>query len=182
MYSVEEITWGLIGTVAVQSELPLLRRLGRLRLDLCGVWNVLKGYSAHLEFESPSLSLSGPFVTVYLNNTQYFAHNLRAAPRAVLDDGLMDVLMLERGSRSLLLALFVLLASGAHVGGAGVRYLQEEEVWMRPGEGRGVINVDGEIVEFEGELSVRCVRKALPILMESVWRGRHVPGLSEKAA
>jgi diacylglycerol kinase family enzyme len=182
LYSVETITWGLIGTVAVQAELPSMRRLGHLRFDLCAVLNVLKGFQAELQFRSPSLSLKGPFVTVYLNNTQYFARLLRAAPKAVLDDGKMDVLMLERGSRSLLLGLFLLLATGAHVGGEGVRYLQEEEVWMRPGEGRGVINVDGEIVEFEGEIRVRCLRKALPILMEAEWKGRRIPELKERPA
>ena len=180
LYSVETITWGLIGTVAVQAELPLMRRLGHLRFDLCALLNVAKGFAAALHLRCPSLELRGEMVTVYLNNTQHFARLLRAAPRAVLDDGKMDVLLLERGSRSLLLALFLLLQSGAHVGGEGVRYLQEEEVWMKPGEGRGVINVDGEIVEFEGELSVRCVRKALPILMESQWRGRSIPGLRER--
>ena len=171
IYSVAEITWGLIGTVAVQAELPVMRRLGRVRLDLCGVWNVLKGFSAKLDFRCPSLSLSGPFVTVYLNNTQHFAPNLRAAPYAVLDDGKMDVLMLEKGSRSLLLALFVLLASGAHVGGEGVRYLQEEKVWMRPWGGRGVMGVDGQIVEFEGEFTVRCMKKVLPLMMEEQVEG-----------
>ena len=36
--------------------------------------------------------------------------------------------MLEKGSRRVLLALFVLLASGAHVKGEGVRYSQETKV------------------------------------------------------
>ena len=182
VYSVEEITWGLIGVVAVQAELPIMRRLGHARFDLCAVWNVLKGFSSTLHFQCQSLALSGPFVTVYINNTQHFAQSLRAAPRAVLDDGKMDVLMLERGSRSLLFALFLLMGSGAHVGGEGVRYLQEEEVLMRPDEGRGVIGIDGEIVEFEGEFTVKCQRKILPIMMESVWKGRRVAGLGENAA
>ena len=105
--------------------------------------------------------------------------NLRAAPHAVLDDGKMDVLMLEKGSRSLLLALFVLLAREAHVGGEGMRYLQEEKVWMRPSEGRGVIGVDGQIVEFEGEFTVQCMKKVLPLVMESKWKVMHVPSVRQ---
>ena len=182
LYSIETITWGLIGTVAVQAELPLMRRIGHARFDIAALLNVAKGYTASLYFRSPSLTLRGDMVTVYLNNTQYFARMLRAAPRAVMDDGKMDVLMLERGSRSELLAMFLVMGSGAHVGAKGVRYLQEEEVWLKPGEGRGVINVDGEIVEFEGELTVRCKRKVLPIMMESQWRGRRIEGLQERAA
>ena len=181
LYSVETITWGLIGVVAVQAELPSMRRLGTARFDICALLNVMKGYSAELELMcGGGYRVKGPHVTLYLNNTQYFAKGLRAAPRAVLDDGRMDVLMLEKASRSLLLAGFLLLKTGAHTKAEGVKYLQEEEVWLRPGEGRGVINVDGEIVEFEGEITVKCRRKVLPMLMESRWQGRAVPGVKEK--
>ena len=121
-------------------------------------------------------------VTLYINNTQYFAKSLRAAPYACLDDGKLDILLLTAGSSPFLLALFLLLPSGAHVGSPKVRYLQAAEATVRVGqEGqRGVMCVDGEIVECEGEVRVRCCHKVLPLLIESEWRGRQVPGLKEK--
>ena len=197
LYSVETIAWGLIGNVAVQAELPVARRLGDSRFDVFGVWGVLKHFSANLHLTihstqpadatlshsapSPSASeqrLDGAMVTAYVNNTQYFAKNLRGAPRAQLDDGLFDLVMLPHASRSLLLALFLLLPAGAR--GPGVRYVQASRVVMRPEGRRGVLNVDGEIVEYDGPFSIECRRKLIPLLMDKQWQGRDVPGLKER--
>ena len=38
LYTFEAITWGLVGNVAVQSELPIGRRLGPAKFDVLGVW------------------------------------------------------------------------------------------------------------------------------------------------
>ena len=56
LYSVETVTWGLVGNVAVQAELPIARRCGGSRYDLCAVWAVLKGYSCFLSLSLPSCS------------------------------------------------------------------------------------------------------------------------------
>ena len=203
LYSVETITWGLVGNVAVQAELPLARRLGNSKFEVLGVWGVLKHFSANLHINilstqpaavtdttpptptqptqpPPQQQLSGAMVTAYINNTQYFGVNLRGAPRARLDDGLFDLLCLPSASRSLLLALFVLLPPGAHGAVAGVKYVQASSVVLQPQRRRGVLNVDGEIVEYDGPFSIQCKRKLIPLLMEKAWPGRKVPGLKEK--
>ena len=94
--------------------------------------------------------------------------------------GLFDLLLLPSASRSLLLALFVLLPSGAHGGVPGVRYVQASSVVLRPQRRRGVLNVDGEIVEYDGPFSIQCKRKLIPLLMDREWQGRNVPGVKER--
>ena len=130
--------------------------------------------------EEDEQQLGGALVTAYITNTQYFGKNLRAAPRALLDDGLFDLLLLPSASRSLLLALFLLLPAGAFTGVTGVRYVQASSVVLRPHRRHGVLNVDGENVEYDGPFSIQCKRKLLPLLMDKEWRGRNVPGLKEK--
>ena len=202
LYSVETITWGLVGNVAVQAELPIARKLGDSRFDVFAVWGVLKHFSAQLNIvvhstlpadvsDDPASSaptqqpqseqqFGGAMVTAYVNNTQYFAKNLRGAPRARLDDGLFDLLLLPSATRSQLLALFLLLPSGAHGDVPGVRYVHASSVVLQPQRRRGVLNVDGEIVEYDGAFSITCKRKLIPLLMDSEWQGRNVAGVKEK--
>lgn len=195
LYSIEVICWGLVGDVAVQSEARWMRVFGLKRYDLCGVWGILKGFRQRLRIqvydsydrERIVVETSNECVTAYINNTQYFAKLLRAAPSAVLDDGKFDLLFLEQASRVEMLSLFTIIGRGSHTQAPSVKYHQASKVRLTPltrdddsgGASVGVLNIDGENFPYEGTIQVECLHKRLPILADSSWRGRAVPGLKE---
>jgi diacylglycerol kinase family enzyme len=94
---------------------------------------------------------------VVVNNTAHLA-NFRGLPRARLDDGRLDLLLLDAGwPRQVLHNAAVACGSGAIAG----RWTgQAAEVEVRAAQ-PGVVMVDGELFDDVEEVSIRCVPKAL---------------------
>jgi len=105
------------------------------------------------------------FVTAFITVTQHFGKGMRAAPDAKMDDGLMDLLMLEKANRAELFSMLQLIPNGSFVNLPGVRAIQTTEVFFTPTSGAGVINVDGENVVFNGTIRVKCLHKVLPLFV-----------------
>jgi diacylglycerol kinase (ATP) len=97
--------------------------------------------------------LRGGLVMVLACNTQHTGAGMRIAPRARLDDGLLDLIIVPKLSRARLLTLMHRIPSGRHLGAPELRYRQVskfELVAEKAGDGPGGenwrLNVDGEIL------------------------------------
>eukprot|EP00850_Spirogloea_muscicola_P016958 SM000141S00902 [mRNA] locus=s141:299365:302855:+ [translate_table: standard] len=97
-------------------------------------------------------TIGGTFVLVWLQNTQWAATDMRAAPNAELSDGCLDVLIVQDCSRLQLLKLFLKIEAGDHVKSKFVQYFKIREAKFLPGNRLGssghggYISVDGEVV------------------------------------
>ncbi len=69
-------------------------------------------------------SFEGPATLVTFANAQSYGHGMRMAPRARLDDGLLDVCFVRRTSRLRLLRFFPTVFTGAHLSLPEVEYVQ----------------------------------------------------------
>jgi diacylglycerol kinase (ATP) len=77
--------------------------------------------------------------------TQHSGRGMRLAPDAVLDDGLFDVVTIQRGFRPRLLGLLAAVQSGAHVGSSLVGLRQARALSLEIEDEAGLV-VDGEWV------------------------------------
>lgn len=82
---------------------------------------------------------------VAIGNAAAYGGGMRICPRAVIDDGLLDVVTVAgfRGGR--ILALLPRVFVGGHVGRAGVDYAQAKEVRIE-GPAGVAVHADGELV------------------------------------
>jgi diacylglycerol kinase family enzyme len=177
LFSINEISFGLVGDAAVAAE--YLRFLGAKRYDVAAVWMMLKAnyheltmrvtgigrYNNQKPSQRKELTATGQFVTLFINNTQFFGSALRGSPLAKFDDGFFDLVLCQSATRGQLFALFQLLPSGAHYNSKHVQYIQAKKIEFTPKQRLGVINVDGEVVKYEGQISVECFNKVLPIIL-----------------
>ena len=165
LVSVNTILFGLLADVAVQAN--AVRWMGAARYDVMAVWALLRGARVRLSIAvDGAREHSGEFVCALVNNNSFFAKELRAAPAAQLDDGLMDVLTLSAAHQSAaaLFALFLLLPSGRHYNHSAVRNKQCRTVKMTINDGSAaVINVDGENVVVYGDINVTCAHGAIDV-------------------
>eukprot|EP00440_Ansanella_granifera_P058635 gb/GFBE01063549.1/.p1 GENE.gb/GFBE01063549.1/~~gb/GFBE01063549.1/.p1 ORF type:complete len:463 (+),score=78.49 gb/GFBE01063549.1/:1-1389(+) len=164
------VYFGLCAEVDIVAE-PL-RFLGSLRFDLAAVCQLLKlkalgptTIEAVLQ-DGSNRTLNGPFLAIYIGNSQHWTDKMRAVPSAVLDDGLMELLVIKVTNRTNLLRGFLLLESGAHVNDAQARECIEilkvrsasftfwDSSHSKPAP--GIFNVDGEIFRHEGYVRVGC--------------------------
>jgi len=92
-----------------------LKFLGNAAYTLATLWKVLrlKSYPLVLEIDGETIRSDNVFVTI--SNTRYTGTHFMIAPGAVIDDGLLDVTILEGLSRRRLLKLFPTIYSGQHV-------------------------------------------------------------------
>ena len=92
-----------------------LKFLGNAAYTLATLWKVLnlKSYPLVLEIDGKTIHSNNVFVTI--SNTRYTGTHFMIAPDAVIDDGLLDVTLLEGLSRRRLLKLFPTIYSGRHI-------------------------------------------------------------------
>lgn len=103
--------------------------------------------------EGTEEELEGDFVMALACNTQHTGAGMRIAPRARLDDGLFDLIIVPKLSRARLLALMGSIPSGRHLEAPELLYRQVSGFeLMRPASGGqtvhglGRVNLDGEIL------------------------------------
>ena len=84
------------------------------------------------------------------------------APRAKLDDGLIDLIVIRSGvSRARLLQVLPKLFNGSHINEPEVEYYQTSEFSLRP-ETDELLNIDGEIMGST-PIKVKMIPKAMEI-------------------
>jgi len=122
-----------------------LRRLGKARYDVAILWNIIKSKNHNVTLtldgkEMPPQDLS----MVLVQNNQHAGSELRTAPYAQMDDGVLDLLSFEHKSRWKILKAFDALKKGArHVHKDFVQYHRFRKLKIEtPSPER--INIDGE--------------------------------------
>jgi len=92
-----------------------LKFFGNTAYTLATMWQVLKLKSYPLRLEIDGQALQRENILVSISNTRFTGTHFLIAPDAVIDDGLLDVTILERLPRRRLLKLFPSIYSGRHV-------------------------------------------------------------------
>lgn len=140
-----------------------LKFLGNTAYTLATLWRVLrlKSYPLVLEVDGKTLSSDNVFVTI--SNTRYTGTHFMIAPNAVIDDGLLDVTILEGLSRRRLLRLFPTIYAGQHVTYKEVSTSQASVIKIRSPETM-LLAPDGE---FAGRspAEITCLHRDLTIFV-----------------
>lgn len=169
--SVQVIGLGLVGDVGVIAE--DFRCLGPSRYDAVGVFTVLKRTATVMSLDvelhnGERIKIENEHVvTVFINQSQHMGKALRAAPVACIDDGLMDLCLMKKGTRVDMLKIFNWLPTGGHFGFDKLQFEKARSVTIKLGAGKGVFNVDGEVLRHDGTISIECVQKCVPLLCPS---------------
>jgi YegS/Rv2252/BmrU family lipid kinase len=86
----------------------------------------------------------GPLVLATASNGEWFGGGMHLAPRARVDDGLLDVMVVPEMPPLSLASKLPRLYRGTHLGVAGVSYRQGRVVEVEPLDGDVPIEIDGE--------------------------------------
>lgn len=150
---------------AVSATANRMRRAPRSLLYPLAALRTLAG------FRMPRFSLrwdtggwSGPGLFVAVANTPRYGGGMRVAPEARPDDGMLDLVVVERVSRATVLRLFPRIYSGRHVGHPKVHVLRSRSVDLvadRPLPAQG----DGEAL---GAPSTRWSFEVVPLALRVV--------------
>src|SRR5687768_8494088 len=143
-------------SVAVTPELKTIA--GRLAYLIGGaqVLFEFEPVGATVTMQPGSVQVSRPLYTFAVCNSRMIAGGRLIAPEALIDDGLLDVCLIEGMSALEFVALARKVADGAHVQDPRVLYFQVESVRIEL-ERVVYVNTDGEVFQDR-----RCDYRVLP--------------------
>jgi len=143
-YSNNMIGWGLVTDVGNQAE--HFRWLGTNRYTILSVVEVLRHKSRPATLIMDDKKIEDEFIFIIACNSIHVGKGMKMAPKARLDDGLIDLIVIRSGvGRTRLLQVLPKLFDGSHINEPELEYYQTSQFSLIP-ETDEILNIDGEIM------------------------------------
>ena len=142
VYCVDIIGWGGVADINCTSE--RLRLLGPYRYAAAALWHILRVRHYHAKVILDDRTIEDEFLFVIACNPKFSGKGMKMAPRAEIDDGKIDVVMVRRASRLQMTRLFSKIFDGSHLSMDCVEYHQVRSL--------AIESADRELLDLDGEL------------------------------
>ena len=165
VYALNILGWGLVTDIGQMAQ--KLRWLGERRYTLVTMMEILRHRARAATLVLDDKEIVDDFAFVIACNTIHTGKGMKVAPKARLDDGLMDVVVIrEHGQKMRLLKLFPKLFEGKHIEDPLCEYYQVRRCAILPKK-EGPLNLDGDIM---GRTPVRLevVHKAFSVFSKAL--------------
>ena len=121
--------------------------MGGLRYSVSAIFEVLKGKKRIAKLSFDGKEIVSDFTFIIGCNTIHVGKGMKMAPKAIVDDGKLDLIIVKKVNRFKLLLLFPKLFNGTHIDSPIVDYIQVNEFSIIPKTKNG-LNIDGEMKGF----------------------------------
>ena len=154
------IGWGLVTDVGKRAE--QLRWLGPQRYTIASVIEIFLKRNRKASLVIDGTEFVRDFTFIIACNSLHVGKGMRMAPKAKLDDGLIDLIVVEGDiSRRRLLSVLPKLFDGTHIHEPEVEYYQASRFSLVP-DNDDSLNIDGEMLGTT-PLTVDMLHKAIEI-------------------
>lgn len=161
LYAFNIIGWGLPVTVNHFAE--RWRKIGPQRYNLASLLAIVKNPNWDVTFKVDDETISGKYSFFLACNTIHSGNGMKMAPKARLNDGKFDLLILSKASRFQLVKLFSKIFKGKHIHEKIVSYLPTSDFGVSETED-SILIVDGQAI---GNVPFRAtvIKQALEIFV-----------------
>ena len=142
-FSLNLIGWGMATDISVLAE--KLRVFGGQRYNIASFFEIIKNKRRIAKITIDGVEREGDFAFIIACNTKYVGKNMKMAPNAIIDDGLIDLIIVKKASSLTLFSVFPKLFDGSHVDHDACEYVQCKSFSIDPDD-KGKLNIDGEII------------------------------------
>jgi len=139
-YAVNIIGWGMASNVNILAE--KLRWLGNIRYSIASILSILKIKLQKANIIIENQVFDGKIAFFIALNNIHTGKGMKMAPKAKLNDGLIDIILLKKASRLRILKIFLQLFSGKHIYDPLVQYMQVKSFSIN--SENDFLNIDGE--------------------------------------
>ena len=154
------VGWGLVTDVGNKAE--HFRWLGTNRYTILSVIEVFRHKNRSASLIMDDKKIEDEFTFIIACNSMHVGKGMKIAPKAKLDDGLIDLIVIRSGaSRTRLLQVLPKLFDGSHINEPEVEYYQTSEFSLIP-EKDEILNIDGEIMGST-PIKVKMISNAMEI-------------------
>jgi len=142
-YAINIIGWGLVTDVAYKAEVH--RWMGTSRYTILSVLEVLSIKPRPAALIIGEKRISDDFAFIIACNTIHTGKGMKMAPKAKLNDGLMDIIVVRsKASRLRILSMLPNIFDGTHIKNPLVEYYTASSFSLIPQEDE-LLNIDGEL-------------------------------------
>ena len=147
IYSFNIAGWGMVASIGEKAE--KFRWLGASRYTILSLFEIIfkKTNQAQITFYDKNNirhDLDDKFMFAMISNTVHTGKGMKIAPKAKLNDGLLDLVLIKDTSRFKLLNLMNKLFSGNHIHDSIVEYRYISKIEINS-KNSSQLNIDGEI-------------------------------------
>ena len=161
-YANNMVGWGLVTDVGNKAE--HFRWMGTNRYTILSVMEVFRHKSRSATLIMDDKKIEDEFTFIIACNSMHVGKGMKMAPKARLDDGLIDLIVIRAGaSRTRLLQVLPKLFDGSHINEPEVEYYQTSKFSLIP-ETDEILNIDGEIMGST-PIKVKMIPKAFEMFV-----------------
>jgi len=157
-FAINIIGWGMAAEVNAFAE--KLRWMGGVRYSIASLITVMRMKQKHLKAKLDNSSIEGNTLFFLALNNVHTGKGMQMAPNAVLDDGLIDIILVRKASKLRVLKIFTQLFSGSHIKDPFVEYSQIASFDIKTEN--DPLNIDGENMGTS-PIQVELINKAVRI-------------------
>ena len=142
-YAINIVGWGMASDINILAE--KLRFLGPSRYTIASIYYVLNKKSRKATIYIDGKKYIDEYLFILNLNTIHTGKGMKAAPKALMDDGLIDVIIIKSNiTKFQLLKLLPKIFTGEHIHSSKVEYLQTKTIKIIPKIDE-ILNIDGEM-------------------------------------
>ncbi|MFZ5943274.1 MAG: YegS/Rv2252/BmrU family lipid kinase [Bacillota bacterium] len=154
---------GLLTDVSQKTDINLKNSLGKLAYYLKGIEQLPHFHPLNINVKSKNFSYQGQVYFFLIMNGKSAGGFPRVAPKANMQDGLLEVLLFKPCPLPELVTLFIKVVKGEHLSSPYIDYLQEKELKIACST-KLITDLDGEKGP-DFPLDITCVPKKIRIFV-----------------
>jgi len=120
---------------------------------------LMKTFTLNIDLDGKKLTRNNFFVEI--SNTRYTGSTFLMAPEAIIDDGYLDVILLNKASRLKVLKLFPTIFKGTHIHEKEVEMFKAKKIVITTSKPQS-LTPDGEQMGST-PIEVECLHKAVEV-------------------
>lgn len=160
-FSLNLIGWGMATDISVFAE--KLRAFGGQRYNIASFFEIIKNKRRVAKITIDGVERKDDFAFIIACNTKYVGKDMKMAPHALIDDGLIDLIIVKKTSSLTLFSVFPKLFDGSHVDHDACEYIHCKSFSIDPDD-KGELNIDGEIIG-SSPVSVSLIKEGAELII-----------------
>ncbi len=155
------VGWGMPTAVVDRAE--KLRWFGKQRYNVAAILEIIMNQKRFTRILVDGKEIKGDFGFIMGSNTMHAGNGMKVAPKAKIDDGFIDLIIVKKSSRFKYLTLFPKIFDGTHIKDNIVQYVKVERFSIIP-EKNSKLTIDGEVYGST-PISVEIVPRAIGVMV-----------------
>lgn len=148
----------------LKDALPLKKVFGKVSYFLSLIKNTVTYKTGEMTLTVDGKSETDKFLLLAFCNGAYYGGGMKIAPPAIMDDGLMTLCKVVKMPRLKMMTMFPKVKSGGHAKLKEVSFENCSTVKLEF-SGKKIINLDGNLSEFESPLTFELVKNAVNLIV-----------------